>query len=827
MTRITRGITRSLTRAIARSGVTVGTNYYVSATGSDANAGTSTGAPWLSITKVNASTFVPGDTVSFKGGDTFAGAIVIPSSGSSSLPITFNSYGTGQGIISATSGSHGITSTDKEYLTIDNLKVTGVGAAAATGDGIRLFSTGIVCHNLTVQNCLITAMPGWGIYILGATNGTSGLVNPQVLSCTTDGNTLGLVAASAGVCIGGGAGNQSSGSNYNCTGAVIRACISINNAGKAGASSWNGSGIFAYQMTGGVIEDCLADNNGALGDNSAGPTGIWCANVNGLVIQRNTSSNTKSAGGDGGGYDLDVGCSNCIVQNNISYGNVGYGFMAYEFDSANYSGNVGNVIRFNISYNDLLGGCRIVSGGTTPASGQIYCNTFQTVTSGSPMKIEKFGGSLTYTIANNNFVSSKSGTTDIVLATGNPTGCTFAGNNYYTPNTFRITWNSITYATLALWKIATGQEAIGGGIQAAPIYIGTAPYLVRAPIYNAEPWRPDEASTVLNAGVDLLANFSINMGTADFYGSAVSTAGPYSVGHAFVKSALKSVVVLASTTQTIPADYVSLYAVDCVAGGAGENGVGAGAGAGAFARITSTTTPLVAGVTGIQCVIGAAGSASNGGDTCWNASSLANAVSLGSAVACAAEGGKTNVTTTGGIGGLAANSVGTVKWSGGSGGNLGVAGSGGGGGAAGADGTGRDGAAGGATGTGAGGGGGANGGTAGFTPTVASRGGAGGGGPYNAGGAAGNPAGVAGTNGAGGSGAAVAGGVGGAGGAGVDWRDSTSGLFYGSGGGGGSAVGAQATTNVGGAFGGGGGGRVTALGGIGGIRFLYHTSFSA
>jgi|GEM_PF-816706 len=54
------------------------TNYYVSATGSNGSAGTSTGSAWQTIVKVNSfgSGFVDGDSLLFKCGDTFYGGII-------------------------------------------------------------------------------------------------------------------------------------------------------------------------------------------------------------------------------------------------------------------------------------------------------------------------------------------------------------------------------------------------------------------------------------------------------------------------------------------------------------------------------------------------------------------------------------------------------------------------------------------------------------------------------------------------------------------------------------------------------------------------------
>ena len=72
------------------------TTYYVdSVAGNDTNAGTSTGAPWKTIAKVNARTLVAGDYVLFKCGGLWRERLLPHNSGTSSSQITFGSYGTG------------------------------------------------------------------------------------------------------------------------------------------------------------------------------------------------------------------------------------------------------------------------------------------------------------------------------------------------------------------------------------------------------------------------------------------------------------------------------------------------------------------------------------------------------------------------------------------------------------------------------------------------------------------------------------------------------------------------------------------------------------
>jgi hypothetical protein len=76
------------------------TNYYVSNTGSDAAAGTSTGTAWATVAKVNsvwaAGTFAPGDSIFFKRGNSWTGTTLVPAEdGTSGARIFVGAYDSG------------------------------------------------------------------------------------------------------------------------------------------------------------------------------------------------------------------------------------------------------------------------------------------------------------------------------------------------------------------------------------------------------------------------------------------------------------------------------------------------------------------------------------------------------------------------------------------------------------------------------------------------------------------------------------------------------------------------------------------------------------
>ena len=70
--------------------------YYVDASGgSDSAAGTSTGAAWKTISKVNGRSYQPGDSILFKRGGVWREQLTLSSAGNASAPITWGAYGAG------------------------------------------------------------------------------------------------------------------------------------------------------------------------------------------------------------------------------------------------------------------------------------------------------------------------------------------------------------------------------------------------------------------------------------------------------------------------------------------------------------------------------------------------------------------------------------------------------------------------------------------------------------------------------------------------------------------------------------------------------------
>ncbi len=136
-----------LMTAIAPMASAAGTVYYVSASGSDSNAGTSSTFPWKSLSKVNKTVFSAGDTISFRRGDTWTGGVVVNQSGTSTSNITLNGYGTGNQPAVSGGQAGNCFRINGSYVTLDGLRGTACGYA-----GFSIYGSYPVVKNSTASN---------------------------------------------------------------------------------------------------------------------------------------------------------------------------------------------------------------------------------------------------------------------------------------------------------------------------------------------------------------------------------------------------------------------------------------------------------------------------------------------------------------------------------------------------------------------------------------------------------------------------------------------------------------------------------------------------
>ena len=136
---------------------------------------------------------------------------------------------------------------------------------------------------------------------------------------------------------------------------IVKCRADDNPGDPSNLTNHSGNGIVVGHCTGVVIDSCSATNNGwdmpRIGN---GPVGIWCYEADSVIIQHCRSYRNKTSPGaaDGGGFDLDGGVTNSVIQYCVSYENQGAGYCIFQYWLASPWHH--NVIRYNLSYDDGL-----------------------------------------------------------------------------------------------------------------------------------------------------------------------------------------------------------------------------------------------------------------------------------------------------------------------------------------------------------------------------------------------------------------------------------------------------------------------------------------
>jgi hypothetical protein len=120
--------------------------YYVDATGgNDSNDGLTSGTPWRTLAKVRVATFVPGDTIALKRGESWTDGLTINQSGTAGHPITFTAYGIGAlPKIDGANLTNCIYAIGKSYINLDSLDLARGLDHGAKFDG---------CDHIVVTDC--------------------------------------------------------------------------------------------------------------------------------------------------------------------------------------------------------------------------------------------------------------------------------------------------------------------------------------------------------------------------------------------------------------------------------------------------------------------------------------------------------------------------------------------------------------------------------------------------------------------------------------------------------------------------------------------------
>ncbi len=346
---------------------TRGVDYYVDArAGNDANSGTSPQAAWKTLAKVNATVFSPGDRILLKAGSAWTGQFWPKGSGAEGQPILVEKYGRGpKPIINGTGHAEdAVLLKNQQYWEIANLEITNTGTGAAVRRGVHVAvenfgdARHIYLRSLTIHdvNGIDSVKENGGInYTCAGDSRPSRFVDLRI-----ENNRIYRVDRSG---IFGWSTHWPRSKWYPSLGVIIR-----NNV----LDDIGGDGIVNVATDGALVEYNVVSraNQRSEGFNVA----IWPWSADNTIIQYNEAYLTHG-NRDGEGFDSDWNSRNTLIQYNYSHDNDG-GFLLICDDGSQdpsvSAGNVGTVVRYNISQNDHTVGINIAG---PVKNSTIYNNT--------------------------------------------------------------------------------------------------------------------------------------------------------------------------------------------------------------------------------------------------------------------------------------------------------------------------------------------------------------------------------------------------------------------------------------------------------------------
>lgn len=435
--------------------------YYVSPIGNDNNSGNSPEEAWKTIGKLNSMAFEPGSRILLEGGAEFQGNLLLTKEDGNDPgnPVIISSYGPGRGTILAGNGI-GVNVYNTSGITIDNLIVAGSGMRINSGTGIQFYNDlpgNVKLENIKITNTEVFGFKDFGI-VIGAWNGNSGFSNVLI-----ENNKVHDIL-DVGISSYGQFSKTKSG--YAHSDIRVRKCEVFNIPGY-NKPQHSGNGIVLSDVQNSIVEYSTAYNCGQGNTNCGGPVGIWYWDADQVTIQHSEVYNISSGTGcDGGGFDMDGGVTNGLMQYNYSHDNDGAGYLVGQFTGARPMNNI--IVRYNISQNDAAtngGSVYLFNGDTAMDNIYIYNNTFyisekNTNLQSAAVKYNKWNPITGNINIWNNILYASNGA-DLVSV---PSGYTakLKGNLYYSDDIFSIKFQGATYTTLESFRSTTGNEMNNG-----------------------------------------------------------------------------------------------------------------------------------------------------------------------------------------------------------------------------------------------------------------------------------------------------------------------------------------------------------------------------
>jgi hypothetical protein len=333
--------------AFRQSSGSVGHDYYVDSTsGSDSNSGAAPSSAWKTLQKVNATNFKPGDRILFKAGESWTGQLWPKGSGSAEHPITIDKYGAdGLPLIKGAGlTENAVLLKNQEYWEIRNLEITNMGQTRSLRRGVHVVAENSGdLHHIYVQHLTVHDVNGdFKEKVNGGIHYSSvGNIKPsRFIDLRIEQNHIFHVDRSG---IFGWSTHWIRSRWYPSLDVVIR-----NNV----LDDIGGDGIVNVATDGALVEHNVVSHASQRSQDYN--VGIWPWSADNTVIQYNEVYGTHGQH-DAEGFDSDWNSRHTIIQYNYSHDNEG-GFLLICNDgsqsSSDSAGNVGTIVRYNISQND-------------------------------------------------------------------------------------------------------------------------------------------------------------------------------------------------------------------------------------------------------------------------------------------------------------------------------------------------------------------------------------------------------------------------------------------------------------------------------------------
>jgi parallel beta helix pectate lyase-like protein len=311
-------------------------------------------------------------------------------------------------------------------------------------------------------------------------------------------------------------------------------CRADNNPGDpTNLENHSGNGILVGNCRNVLIEYCTATNNGwdmpRIGN---GPVGIWAYEADSVIIQHCIAYRNKTAKGaaDGGGFDLDGGVTNSIIQYCLSYENWGSGYGIFQYDGAEKWNN--NTVRYCISINDGLvtdHACAMLiwNGSSVDADFTrlyAYNNVFYNEKKYAFAFLDQSRHE-SFSFFNNVFVASDS--SEIFDGIDSSRDDVFLGN-VWMRSSGGFQQNGFT--DLQKWSTRTGYEQRNGKVSGCSFRERL--FSVPSHLDITDPYSMIRSSALLslcndmlrNKGIDITKTFSVQHGNTDFFGHLIGPA---------------------------------------------------------------------------------------------------------------------------------------------------------------------------------------------------------------------------------------------------------------------------------------------------------------